>query len=169
LLSLQKPVIAAINGPCVGIGLAFSLFCDLRFASEQAFFTTAFAARGLIAEHGASWLLPRLVGPAHALDLLLSARRVSAREAATMGLVNNVFAHDTFMTEVRSYAQRLAQGVSPRSLAVIKAQVWQALSQDFDRALAVADREMAKSFACEDFKEGVAHFTEKRAPRFRGR
>jgi enoyl-CoA hydratase/carnithine racemase len=169
LLSLQKPVIAAINGPCVGIGLAFTLFCDLRFASDQAFFTTAFAARGLIAEHGLSWLLPRLVGPARALDLLFSARRVTASEAATMGLVNDVFAHDTFMADVGAYAQRLTQAVSPRSLAVIKAQVLKGMSQELEVALAIADREMAKSFACEDFKEGVAHFTEKRAPRFRGR
>lgn len=166
LLSVDKPVIAAVNGPCAGIGLVFALFCDLRFASDQAMFTTAFAQRGLIAEHGSSWLLPRLVGPARALDLLMSARRVQAAEAAALGLVNQTFAHATFMDDVLAYTRRLSESVSPRSLAVIKAQVWQALSQSMGTAFDVADREMKKSFASADFTEGVAHFVEKRAPRF---
>ncbi len=169
LLSVPKPVIAAINGPCVGIALAFTLFCDLRFASEQALFTTAFAERGLIAEHGTSWLLPRLVGPARAFDLLLSARRVRGAEAEALGLVNKTYAHETFMSDVLGYVQRLTHGVSPRSLAVIKAQIWKSLFQELGPALELADREMVKSFGSADFKEGIAHFVEKRAPRFTGR
>jgi enoyl-CoA hydratase/carnithine racemase len=169
LFSVQKPVIAAINGPCAGIGLVLTLFCDLRFASDQAMFTTAFAQRGLIAEHGSSWLLPRLVGPSRALDLLMSARRVQGPEAATIGLVNETFPHATFLEDVHTYTRRLTEVVSPRSLAVMKAQVWQSLSQSMGTALDVADREMKKSFASADFKEGVAHFVEKRAPRFTGR
>jgi enoyl-CoA hydratase/carnithine racemase len=145
------------------------LFCDLRFASDQAMFTTAFAQRGLIAEHGSSWVLPRLLGPARALDLLMSARRVQAAEAAAIGLVNQTFAHATFMDDVLAYARKLTESVSPRSLAVMKAQVWQSLSQPMTTALDVADREMKKSFTSADFKEGVAHFVEKRAPRFSGR
>lgn len=169
LLAIEKPIIAAINGPCAGIGLVLTLFCDLRFASDQAIFTTAFAQRGLIAEHGCSWLLPRIVGPARALDLLMSARRVSASEAAAIGLVNQTFAHASFKSDVQAYVKRLASDVSPRSLAVMKAQVWKSLSQSFEVALDVADREMSKSFGSADFKEGVAHFVEKRPARFSGR
>jgi enoyl-CoA hydratase/carnithine racemase len=169
MMSVRKPIIAAINGPCAGIGLVFACFCDLRFASEQAVLTTAFAKRGLIAEHGISWLLPRLIGPTRALDLLLSARMVSGAEAEQLGLVNKAFAADRFTAEVTEYARQLVASVSPRSLAVIKAQVWKALFQDLDLALATADQEMAQSFESEDFKEGVAHFMEKRAPKFSGR
>lgn len=162
----KKPVIAAINGPIAGIGLVMALYADLRFASETAVFTTSFAQRGLIAEHGMSWLLPRLVGQSNALDLLLSARKISAREAEAMGLVNKVFGHDVFMENVRAYARNLADTVSPRSMAVMKAQVWKANFDDFPEALAIADHEMAVSLAGSEFKEGVAHFLEKRAPRF---
>ena len=169
LMAVHKPIIAAINGPCAGIGLVFALFCDLRFASAEARLTTAFAQRGLIAEHGASWILPRLIGPANALDLLLSARFVDGAEAERLGLVNRAFAHEHFMSDVIAYARRLADSVSPRSMAVMKAQVWKSLFQDLGAALEVADHEMAKSFTSEDFKEGVAHFIEKRAPRFAGR
>jgi enoyl-CoA hydratase/carnithine racemase len=169
MMSVRKPIIAAINGPCAGIALVFACFCDLRFASEQALLTTAFAQRGLIAEHGISWLLPRLIGPAHALELLLSSRKLSGADAARLNLVNEAFAPERFMSEVMAYAHKLAASVSPRSLAVIKAQVWKALFQDMDEALVTADVEMARSFESEDFKEGVAHFLEKRAPKFSGR
>ena len=162
----KKPVIAAINGPVAGIGLVMVLYADVRFAAENAVFTTAFAQRGLIAEHGMSWLLPRLVGPANALDLLLSSRKIGAQEALRMGLVNQVFAQDTFMDNVLAYARILTDAVSPRSMAVMKAQVWKANFQDFNEALAVADAEMKESLAGPEFKEGVAHFLEKRAPRF---
>jgi enoyl-CoA hydratase/carnithine racemase len=169
LLQARKPVIAAINGPAAGLGLVLALYADVRFAASEAKLTTSFAQRGLIAEHGVSWLLPRLVGPAHALDLLLSARKLTAAEAERIGLVNRVFPQDRFMQEVLDYAQALARTVSPRSTAVIKAQVWKALHQDFNEALAVADAEMQRSFASADFKEGVAHFVEKRSPAFTGR
>jgi enoyl-CoA hydratase/carnithine racemase len=168
LLSVGKPIIAAVNGPCAGIGLVLTLFCDLRWASEQAMFTTAFAKRGLIAEHGSSWLLPRLVGPARALDLMFSARRVQAAEAAAIGLVHETFAHAAFLDDVLTRLRSLTDEVSPRSLAVMKAQIWKSLSQSFEVALQVADREMLKSFTSADFKEGVAHFVEKRPPRFTG-
>jgi enoyl-CoA hydratase/carnithine racemase len=162
----KKPVLAAINGPVAGIGLVMALYADIRFAAENAVFTTSFAQRGLIAEHGLSWLLPRLVGQANALDLLFSARKISAREAESIGLVNKTFAADTFLENVYAYARNLAEAVSPRSMAVMKAQVWNASFEDFNAALAVADREMAISLAGTEFKEGVAHFLEKRPPRF---
>ncbi len=169
LMSVRKPIIAAINGPCAGIGLVFTLYCDLRFASSDAKFTTAFAQRGLIAEHGISWLLPRLTGTAHALDLLFSARKFTGDEAQRLGLINRAFANEHFMANVMEYARQLADTVSPRAMAVMKAQVWKALTQDLNDAIAVGDAEMQKSFATEDFKEGVAHFVEKRAARFTGR
>ena len=168
LLQARKPVIAALNGPAAGLGLVLALYADVRFAGSDAKFTTSFGQRGLIAEHGISWLLPRLIGPAHALDLLLSARKLGSAEAERIGLVNKVFPQATFMQEVLAYARTLAQTVSPRSTAVIKAQVWKALHQEFNDALALADAEMKKSFASADFKEGVAHYVEMRAPAFTG-
>ena len=162
----KKPIIAAINGPVAGIGLVMVLYADLRFAADNAIFTTSFAQRGLVAEHGMSWLLPRLVGQANALDLLLSARKITADEAMQMGLVNKVFAAENFMQSVRDYARLLCDTVSPRSMAVMKAQVWKANFQDFNDALNVADEEMKYSLEGPEFKEGVAHFLEKRAPRF---
>lgn len=162
----KKPIIAAINGPAAGIGLIMALYADMRFMSDKAVLTTAFAQRGLIAEHGISWLLPRLVGPANALDLLLSSRRISAGEAKEMGLVNKVFEAETFMDNVLAYARLLAETVSPRSMAVMKAQVWKSYFQDFDEALVTADAEMPPSFKWPDFKEGVEHYLQKRAPKF---
>lgn len=169
LFQIRKPIIAAINGPAAGLGLVFALYADIRFAGSDAKFTTAFAQRGLIAEHGISWLLPHLVGPAHSLDLLLSARKFTAAEAERMGLVNKVFEQENFMGAVMDYASTLAQTVSPRSMAVMKAQIWKALFQNFNDALEVGDREMQKSFATADFKEGVAHFVEKRKANFTGK
>jgi enoyl-CoA hydratase/carnithine racemase len=167
--SIQKPVIGAINGPAVGLGFIIALYCDLRFASDTARFGTAFAKRGLIAEYGLAWLLPRLIGPANALDLLLSARLVDANEALRMGLVNQVFPQDSFLQSVHAYAKELANNVSPRSMRVIKEQVYNAMFQSLSEAFASAEKEMVESLQCEDFKEGVAHFVEKRPPAFTGR
>src|SRR5579863_1507631 len=114
--ALTKPVIAAINGPVVGLGLVIALYCDLRFASDAARFGTAFSRRGLIAEYGMAWMLPRLVGHANALDLLLSARMIDATEALRMGLVNQIFPQESFLESVQKYAVNLAANVSPRSL-----------------------------------------------------
>jgi enoyl-CoA hydratase/carnithine racemase len=167
--SIKKPVIAAINGHAVGLGFILSLYCDLRFVSSDAKFGTAFARRGLIAEYGVAWILPRLIGPANALDLLLSARIIDAAEAQRVGLANRVFPAETFMAQVREYALDLARNVSPRSMAVMKRQVYHALLQTLEEAAANAEEEILKSLQSEDFKEGVAHFVEKRAPRFTGR
>ncbi len=167
--TVPKPILCAVNGPCAGLGLVMALYCDMRFASTDAIFTTAFSRRGLIAEHGISWMLPALVGHAHALDLLLSARRVGAQEAKEMGLVNRVISPDTFLQECRAYAAELATKVSPRSIRVMKSQVYSALHQSLAHAILRANSEMPASFDSEDFKEGVAHFVEKRAPDFPGR
>jgi enoyl-CoA hydratase/carnithine racemase len=169
LPAIPKPIIAAINGPAAGLGLIIALYCDMRIASGKAVFSTAFSRRGLIAEHGISWLLPRIVGLSNAFDLLFSARRVDAAEALRLGLVDRLFPEDRFMGEVVSYARELATLSSPRSLGIMKKQVWDAQFQNLAEALAVADRELVASLDSEDFKEGVAHFLEKRPPRFTGR
>jgi enoyl-CoA hydratase/carnithine racemase len=167
--AMSKPVIGAVNGPAVGLGLVIALYCDLRFASDAARFSTAFARRGLIAEYGMAWMLPRLVGHANALDLLFSARLIDAAEAFRMGLVNQVYPQNVFQEKVREYAAELASNVSPRSLRVIKRQVYDAMFQPLGEAFEIAEREMLASLQCEDFKEGVAHFVEKRAPVFTGK
>lgn len=167
--TVPKPIIAALNGATAGLGLVIALYCDLRIAADAAVFTTAFSRRGLIAEHGVSWMLPRLVGLQHGLDLLLSARKISAAEALAMGLVSQVRPAASLMDDVRAYARELADLVSPRSIRVMKRQIWEAQFQSLAEATAVAGEEMTLSFTSEDFKEGVAHFVEKRPPRFTGR
>ena len=167
--SVPKPIIAAVNGPCAGLGMVMALYADIRFAADEAFFTTAFARRGLIAEHGIDYMLPRLVGLPNALDLLLSARKVSANEAHRIGLVNQVFPLASFMDDVRAYAGDLARAVSPRSMRVMKEQLYRTLARRLGEAVEIGNREMVKSFDSEDFKEGVAHFIEKRTPAFTGR
>lgn len=168
LLAVPKPIFMAINGPIAGIGLCLGVFGDFRYMAEGAKLTTAFAKRGLIAEHGISWMLPRLIGTMNALDLLCSARTIEAREAERLGLVRTLPA-EGFLTAVQAIAREMATTASPRSIGVIKRQVYRSHFQSLAEAWAVADEEMLASFASEDFKEGVAHFVEKRAPAFTGR
>jgi enoyl-CoA hydratase/carnithine racemase len=165
-LTVRKPVIAAINGACAGIGLVQALMCDLRFAAAGAKFTTAFARRGLVAEHGIAWMLPRLTGHAHALDLLLSGRVFRAEEAERLGVVNRVVPAEDLRDQALDYARDLAANCSPASMAVMKAQVYADLHRALDAALEDADRLMAESFGREDFAEGVKSFVERRAPAF---
>ena len=169
MYACPKPIIAAINGPCAGIGLIFALYADLRFAAADAKFTTAFAQRGLIAEHGLSWLLPRLIGETRALDLLFTARKFLGAEADALGLVNKALLGAELMDHVAGVARHLAHEVSPRSVGVMKRQIRAAYHQSFTEALAVADAEMEKSFSTFDFTEGVESFTQRRAPAFQGR
>src|SRR3984957_2450919 len=167
--AIGKPVIAAINGPVVGLGLVITLYCDLRLASDASRFRTTFARRGLIAEYGMAWMLPRIIGLANAIDLLFSARTIDAAEALRMGLVNRVFPQETFLEKVQEFAKELASTVSPRSLRIIKRQVYEAMSQPLGEAFDISVREIMACFRTEDFKEGVAHFVEKRPPAFTGK
>ena len=167
-MSVLKPVIGAINGPCVGLGFVVALGCDIRIASDRASFSTVFAKRGLVAEWGSSWMLPRLVGTAHALDLMLSARTVQADEAQQMGLVNRVVPHEQLEQVAREYALAMATQCSPASMAVIKRDVLQHLTSSLAQAEADSALHMGESFRRPDFREGLMAFAEKRAPKFPG-
>jgi len=164
--SLKKPVIAAVNGPCAGMSTAIATMCDLRFASDSAVFTTSFSQRGLVAEHGLSWILARLIGPAKALDLLWSARRVDAQEAERLGLVDRVVPGDELLPTTRGYIEDLARNSSPASIMIMKRQVYLHLMKPLHEAMEDTNRLMAESLTRDDFREGVASFVEKRAPAF---
>lgn len=165
-LSIPKLMVAAINGACAGLGLVQALMCDVRIAATGAKFTTAFARRGLIAEHGISWLLPRIVGASTALDLLTSARVFTAEEAAVLGVVNRVAPPERTLGEAITYAQDVAANCSPASVAAIKGQVHRHITMEFEAACADSDRLMAQSLKGPDFKEGVSSYVEKRPPEF---
>jgi enoyl-CoA hydratase/carnithine racemase len=167
--SIPKPVIGMLNGATAGIGLVHALYCDLRFAADNTVFTTSFARRGLIAEHGISWMLPRIVGHANALDLLMSARRVSSEEALRIGLVNRLYPSEQLREQTYAYARDLADFVSPSATAVIKRQLYDVPFQTLSEATIDANREMVAALRGSDFREGVASFMEKRPPRFTGK
>lgn len=166
MFDCPKPIIAAINGPCVGIGLVFALHADLRFAAADATMSTTFASRGLIAEHGIAWILPRLIGETAAMELLLTARKFDGAEAARLGMINAAQEGVALMPHVRDLATQMARTLSPQSMSIIKRQLRLAQRQSFSESVHLANSEMSKSFASEDFREGVAAFGEKRPPVF---
>lgn len=166
LLACAKPIIAAINGACAGMAVPIALSCDLRFMADEAVILTAFASRGLVAEWGLSWLLPRLVGPAAALDLLFSSRKVAGPEAAALGLVNASIPADQLLDHCREYVADLAARSSPTSMKIMKRQVYEQLHAGLGPAEREAQRLMLESFGRPDFSEGVQSFLEKRPPSF---
>jgi enoyl-CoA hydratase/carnithine racemase len=165
-LTVRKPLIAAVNGAAAGLGFVEALYCDLRFCVPEAKLTTAFARRGLIAEYGLAWLLPRLVGTSRALDLLMSARVVLGEEAYRIGLVDRLVEPERLVDEAVAYASELAEHSAPASMAIMKEQVRRAWEVDFATAAGEADRLMVESFSRPDLREGVASYLEKRAPEF---
>ena len=168
-LGLHKPVIAAVNGVAAGLGLSYMLYYDMRIASDRARFGTIFSRRGLVAEHGTAYLLPRLVGMANACDILFSGRLVSAEEALQMRLVNRVVPHEQLLPTVREIAIEMATLCSPRSIRLMKRQLYSDLFNDLQTSMEIADREMIASFTTEDFREGVASFLQRRKPQFTGK
>lgn len=166
LMALDKPIIAAVNGPVAGMAYPFALCCDLRVVTPNALFVTSFAERGLIAEWGLSWLLPRLVGPSVALDLLFSSRRVDGEEAFRLGLANYLVDAEDLLSFCGNYVTHLSQSCSPTSIAVMKRQVYEQLHAGLGRAESEAMHLMVESFGRPDFAEGVKSFIEKRSPNF---
>lgn len=167
-LAIRKPLIAAVNGPAAGLGMVHTLYCDMRFASESARFGTAFSAIGLIAEHGLSWLLPRLVGTGNALDLIYSSRVIGAQEALQMGLVQRVYPDAELLPAAKAYVAELARRASPQAMMVSKKLVYDAQFTDLATAVQAANRAMAETTQSPAFKEGLKAFAEKRNPEWPG-
>ncbi|NUT38681.1 MAG: enoyl-CoA hydratase [Thermoactinospora sp.] len=164
--TIGKPIIAAVNGACAGLGLVHALVCDLVFTAEEAKWTTAFARRGLVAEYGLAWVLPKLVGQQRAMDLLLSGRTFTGAEAYELGLVNRAVPGEQLLDAARAYALELSVHSSPASMAVIKRQVWGDWEATLEQSAHTAVKEMLDSFRRPDFAEGVASFLERRDPAF---
>jgi enoyl-CoA hydratase/carnithine racemase len=165
-MSVRKPIIAAINGACAGLGLAIATMTDLRIVERSAKFSTAFSQRGLIAEHGISWTLPRLIGSGNALDLLWSARKFTGEEAKALGLAEQLVDDGESLRAAIAYIKNLAASSAPKSLQVMKAQVYRHMNMQLGEAMRETNDWMAASLKRDDFKEGVRSFIEKRPPNF---
>jgi enoyl-CoA hydratase/carnithine racemase len=167
LLAVRKPLVAAVNGACAGLGFVFAMLTDLRFVERQAKFATAFSQRGLIAEHGVSWVLPRLIGSGRALDILWSSRKFDGTEAERLGIAERLVDTGESVSAASDYIKELAASASPTSLQIMKAQVYRHLNMPLGEAMNETNEWMATSLRQEDFKEGVRSFIEQRPPQFK--
>lgn len=165
-LEVPKPIISAVNGVAAGGGLIMALMSDLRIASRDASFTTVFLKRGLIAEHGSSWLLPRLVGVGRALDLLWMSDRISAEEALSLGLVEKVVAPDELIQRASDYVRKLSETSAPGAIAETKRLVYAHLGTGYAEALRDAEKSQWRFVASADAREGAMALIEKRVPKF---
>ena len=166
ILKMRKPIVGAINGNCVGMGFSMALHFDIRIAGEGTRLSAIFVRRGLSIEYGSSWLLPRLVGMSHAMDLALTGRIISAQEALSMGLVSRVVPDAQLMETAIGMAREIAVYCSPTAMAEAKRMLWQHLTADYQIATDDSTAIMSSMSRHSDFKEGVMSFVEKRLPRF---
>jgi 2-(1,2-epoxy-1,2-dihydrophenyl)acetyl-CoA isomerase len=166
--NLEKPVVAAVNGVAAGAGANIALACDIVVATESASFTQAFSKIGLIPDSGGTWTLPRLVGMQRAAALMMLSDKVSATEAAAMGMIWKVFPDETFAAESLKLAETLAQ-MPTRGLALTKQALNLTFTNDFANQATVEDQLQSLAGQTQDYKEGVAAFLEKRKPVFTGR
>ncbi|HEY2107461.1 MAG TPA: enoyl-CoA hydratase-related protein [Candidatus Binataceae bacterium] len=169
MLTLRKPVIAAINGPCVGMAFNLAVYCDIRIAAESARIGLAFVRRGLTPEDGVNWILPRLVGIGRAIELQITGSLIDAREALAIGLVNHLVADGEALTRAREMALDIAVNCAPFAVTEGKRLAYEALSCDLLTAVARCGECTDRMHLREDFKEGVRSFAEHRPPRFTGR
>lgn len=167
-LSVPKPVIAAINGACAGVGFVQALMCDVRFAVPTAKLTSAFSRRGLAAEDGSSWILPRLVGLGRAADLLLSGRVFSGEDAHAYGLVQELAVPDALVERAVDYAAMIARNCSPYAMAVLKLQLARDGEGPLEQARLRSLQAIERTRSRPDYREGVTSFLERRPPRFPG-
>ena len=165
-LGLRKPLIAAINGAAAGLGFSYATFCDMRFMDRNAKIVTSFAPRGLIAEHGTCWMLPKIVGPSNALDMNWSSRKIEGEEAFRMGYANRLCETGECVSDAQNYLREIAGTSAPMSIMMMKRQIYKHLSKELGEAMDESTGWMDESLARDDFKEGVASFVERRAPNF---
>jgi len=163
---LEKPVIAAINGPAAGVGFALACYADLRFAAAGAKLTTAHGRLNLPAEYGLSWLLPRMIGLTRANDILLTSRKFLAEEALAMGLLNGVLPAAELMDHVRGFAADLIANISPGSLTATRQQIYKDLHRSAAESVLDSEQQLERMMKEPDFAEGVAALVEKRVPRW---
>ena len=165
-LGLRKPLIAAINGAAAGLGFSYATFCDMRFMDRNAKIVTSFAPRGLIAEHGTCWMLPKIVGPSNALDMNWSSRKIEGEEAYRMGYANRLCETGECVLQAQNYLREIAGTSAPMSIMMMKRQIYKHLSKELGEAMGESTMWMDESLARDDFKEGVASFVERRAANF---
>jgi enoyl-CoA hydratase/carnithine racemase len=165
-LGLSNPLIAAINGAAAGLGFSYATFCDMRFMDRNAKIVTSFAPRGLIAEHGTCWMLPKIVGPSNALDMNWSSRKIEGEEAYRMGYANRLCETGECVLQAQNYLREIAGTSAPMSIMMMKRQIYKHLSKELGEAMGESTMWMDESLARDDFKEGVASFVERRAANF---
>jgi enoyl-CoA hydratase/carnithine racemase len=167
LLAVGKPIVAAVNGPSAGGGFVLAVMSDIRFCSPEGSFTTVFSKRGLISEHGTSWILPRLVGAGQALDMLWSSRKVGAEEALRMGLVKEVVPKEQLLKRAKDYIKDLAEVASPAAMRDTKRLVYRDYGRAYQEALREADKLQWEAIARSDALEGAMSLIERRPANFK--
>lgn len=165
-VTIRKPLIAAIDGPCAGIGLVQALMCDIRIAAPDARLSTAFARRGLPAMHGGEWLLERIAGAATAHELLLTGRTFDGSEAQRLGVVTESV--EDPLTRALQIAHDIAANCSPASMAHIKERLWTSRDRTLEQTVVEVDALLDGFLSSDDFREGVLSFLERRSPKFSG-